>query len=65
MSRSSIVTISDHEGNSSSSQLKAMANVEDHVVPVRLDLEHDHWRLKDTFAWNCSGQSLPLPSVRD
>jgi SWI/SNF-related matrix-associated actin-dependent regulator of chromatin subfamily B protein 1 len=31
-----------------------MAEVEDHVIPVRLDLEHDHFRLKDTFLWNVS-----------
>lgn len=35
-------------------QLKSMADVEDHIVPVRLDLEHDHHRLSDTFMWNCS-----------
>ncbi|KAK4684761.1 SWI/SNF-related matrix-associated actin-dependent regulator of chromatin subfamily B member 1, partial [Tremellales sp. Uapishka_1] len=38
----------------SPAQLKSMANVEDQVVPVRLDLEYDHWKLKDTFMWNCS-----------
>ena len=31
-----------------------MSNVEEHIVPVRLDLEHDHYRLKDTFLWNCA-----------
>lgn len=35
--------------------LKKMADVDDHLIPVRLDLEHDHWKLKDTFMWNCSG----------
>ncbi|RXK41701.1 hypothetical protein M231_00936 [Tremella mesenterica] len=35
-------------------QLKAMAEVEDHVVPIRLDIEHESHRLKDTFMWNCS-----------
>ena len=38
----------------SPAQLKTMANVEDHLVPVRLDLEHDHHRLRDTFLWNVS-----------
>ncbi|OCF78534.1 hypothetical protein I204_00474 [Kwoniella mangroviensis CBS 8886] len=38
----------------SPAQLKSMAEVEDHIVPVRLDLEHDNFRLKDTFMWNVS-----------
>ncbi|WWC92081.1 uncharacterized protein L201_007035 [Kwoniella dendrophila CBS 6074] len=38
----------------SPAQLKSMAQVEDQLVPVRLDLEHDNFRLKDTFMWNCS-----------
>lgn len=33
-----------------------MATVEDHVIPVRLDLEHDQYRLKDTFLWNVADQ---------
>ena len=41
--------------NSTPAQLKAMAKVEDHLVPVRLELEHDQYRLKDTFLWNCAG----------
>ena len=47
------------DANSSPAQLKAMANVEDHVVPVRLELEYDHWKLKDTFLWNCAGMLSP------
>ena len=35
-------------------QLKSMANVEDHIIPVRVDLEHDQWKVKDTFMWNVS-----------
>lgn len=31
-----------------------MAMVEDHIVPVRIDIEHDHHRIKDTFMWNCA-----------
>jgi SWI/SNF-related matrix-associated actin-dependent regulator of chromatin subfamily B protein 1 len=31
-----------------------MANVEDHIIPIRLDIELDHFRLKDTFMWNVS-----------
>lgn len=41
---------------STSEQLKSMAEVEDHCVPVRLELEHDHHRFSDTFMWNCSGE---------
>lgn len=43
--------LADH---SSPAQLKTMANVQDHIIPVRLDLEHDHHRLRDTFLWNVS-----------
>lgn len=35
-----------------------MAEVEDHIVPVRLELEHEGQKLKDTFMWNCSGTFL-------
>lgn len=35
-------------------QMKSMADVEDHLVPVRLEMEHDHQRFSDTFMWNCS-----------
>lgn len=35
-------------------QLKSMADVQEHLVPVRLELEHDHQRFSDTFMWNCS-----------
>lgn len=45
------------DASSSPAQLKAMANVEDHIVPVRLEVEHDHWKLKDTFLWNCAGRA--------
>lgn len=33
-----------------------MGQVEDHVIPIRLDIEHDHTRLKDTFMWNVAGE---------
>jgi SWI/SNF-related matrix-associated actin-dependent regulator of chromatin subfamily B protein 1 len=33
-----------------------MAEVEDHVIPIRLDLEHDQHKIKDTFMWNCAGE---------
>lgn len=43
---------------SSQADLKKMAEVEDHIVPVRLELEHEGQKLKDTFMWNCSGTFL-------
>ena len=43
-------------------QMKAMTDVEDHVIPVRLDIEHDHFRLKDTFMWNCA-DSVVTPEL--
>lgn len=48
---------------SSQSDLKKMAEVEDHIVPVRLELEHEGQKLKDTFMWNCSGTFFP-PHVK-
>ncbi|WVQ70519.1 hypothetical protein IAR50_000038 [Cryptococcus sp. DSM 104548] len=38
----------------SQADFKRMAEVEDHVVPVRLDLEEGNHKLKDTFVWNCA-----------
>jgi hypothetical protein len=29
-----------------------MAQVDEHLIPIRLDIEHDQYRLKDTFMWN-------------
>jgi len=37
-------------------QYKSMADIEDNIVPVRLELEHEHSRFSDTFLWNCSGE---------
>lgn len=41
---------------STPSQLKSMAEVQDHCVPVRLELDHEQHRFSDTFMWNCSGE---------
>ncbi|WVQ95720.1 hypothetical protein IAU59_002819 [Kwoniella sp. CBS 9459] len=38
----------------SQAALKSMAEVEDHLVPVRLEIEHEQHKLKDTFMWNCA-----------
>lgn len=34
---------------------KELAEAEEMLVPVRLDIEHEHWRLRDTFTWNLHG----------
>lgn len=39
-------------------QFKSMAEVEEHLVPIRLELEHDHVRFSDTFMWNSAGWLL-------
>lgn len=39
-----------------------MAEVDDVIIPVRLDLEHDQWRIKDTFMWNIS-DSVVTPEM--
>lgn len=32
--------------------------VEDHSIPIRLDIEHDTHRIKDTFMWNCADTTV-------
>jgi hypothetical protein len=36
--------------------MKAAAAVEEKLVPVRLDIEHGEWKLRDTFVWNAAGK---------
>ncbi|GAA5904355.1 hypothetical protein JCM6882_003204 [Rhodosporidiobolus microsporus] len=36
----------------SKSQLRAAASAPEHLIPIRLDLEHDVYKLRDTFTWN-------------
>jgi hypothetical protein len=40
---------------SSNESLKEQAEKEDTLVPIRLDLENDGYRLRDTFTWNLNG----------
>lgn len=36
----------------SPAQMRKAAEADERVVPVRLELDHDHWKLRDTFMWN-------------
>jgi hypothetical protein len=40
---------------SSKSQLLQIADTTVKLVPIRIDLEYDGVRLKDTFTWNLNG----------
>ncbi|CAH7686747.1 hypothetical protein PPACK8108_LOCUS21447 [Phakopsora pachyrhizi] len=34
------------------SEIKLVSEVEEILVPIRLEIEIDHWKLRDTFTWN-------------
>ncbi|CAO1631880.1 unnamed protein product [Parajaminaea phylloscopi] len=33
-------------------QLTAVSNKKEDLVPIRLDIDHEGWKLRDTFTWN-------------
>jgi hypothetical protein len=35
--------------------LNEQAQKEDTLVPIRIDLEHEGYKLRDTFTWNLNG----------
>jgi flagellar basal body-associated protein FliL len=41
---------------STNESLKEQAEKEDTLVPIRLELENDGYRLRDTFTWNLNGK---------
>lgn len=42
-------------------KMKEVAEEEEMLVPIRLEIEHEHWKLRDTFTWNLRGQPPPIP----
>ncbi len=36
--------------------MTSAAAVVEQLVPVRLDIEHGEWKLRDTFIWNAAGK---------
>lgn len=55
--KSDYLDIADtHLSYSSLKELKSMEDVEDVVIPIRLELEHEQYKIKDTFMWNCAGE---------
>lgn len=36
--------------------IKEQATKEDVLVPIRIDLEHEGYKLRDTFTWNLNGK---------
>ncbi|PWN50706.1 SNF5-domain-containing protein [Violaceomyces palustris] len=36
---------------------KVSAQTED-LVPIRLEIDHDHWKLRDTFTWNANDSHI-------
>lgn len=39
------------------------ANKEETLVPIRLDIEHDGYKLRDTFTWNMNGNITVVGQV--
>lgn len=37
--------------------LKEQATKEDSLVPIRIELEHEGYKLRDTFTWNLNGKN--------
>ncbi|KAL7275170.1 SWI/SNF chromatin-remodeling complex subunit [Rhizina undulata] len=44
----------------SRTQLKQQADLEENLVPIRLDIDYDKIKLRDTFTWNMHDQIIPL-----
>ncbi|KAG0138810.1 hypothetical protein HOY82DRAFT_575386 [Tuber indicum] len=44
----------------SRSQLQTQADIVESLVPVRLDIDYDKIKLRDTFTWNMHDRSIPL-----
>ncbi|KAK9246445.1 hypothetical protein V1506DRAFT_535129 [Lipomyces tetrasporus] len=40
--------------------MKRQSEADEHLVPVRLDLEFDKEKLRDTFTWNLHERTIPL-----
>lgn len=43
----------------SKKQLREISQVEECLIPIRLDLEHDGRKINDTFTWNLNGTPTP------
>lgn len=41
-------------------QLESISNTSEILVPIRLDIEKDKYRLRDTFTWNLNEKFLPV-----
>lgn len=46
----------DSRRNRSKEQLRATARIPEVLIPIRLDYEHEAYKLRDTFTWNMRGQ---------
>lgn len=40
--------------------MKEIADREEILVPIRIEVESDGYRLRDTFVWNLCGEQLDL-----
>lgn len=47
------------EARFSRTQVKAMADKEEHLVPIRVEIDNDLFKFRDTFTWNISGTFRP------
>lgn len=49
--------------NSPLEAMNEQAEKEDTLVPIRIELEHEGYKLRDTFTWNLNGKSCSLFSL--
>lgn len=43
--------------NSTKAEMKQVAEKEEQLVPIRLEIDYDPFKFRDTFTWNASGES--------
>lgn len=50
-------------GRTKLAKLGTMVTQPEMLVPIRLEIDHDHYRLRDTFTWNLNGVSYFYTSI--
>ncbi|EPQ26659.1 uncharacterized protein PFL1_05639 [Pseudozyma flocculosa PF-1] len=41
-------------------KVAAVSALEEDLVPIRLEIDHEHWKLRDTFTWNALDSHIDL-----
>lgn len=50
--------LADCARDSSKSQCKAVAEIEDKLLPIRLDIDEEPYKVRDTFIWNVADETI-------